>query len=478
MARDEDEWIFTAGGWVRRSNPSGKRPKSPVIKGEQQNGGRKTPTKRPAIGPPQVQNLNDREKLGILRREGYNLPLGWGPKAQRAWANYQLARAKGLDTKKAGAYWTANQPRPAGPGGVTSTGAPGAAAGGGGGGGGGSTRSTQASKGSGNDLIARFESMIAQALDNLINPSSYASQAAGAEYDPQIAALDREIGRQPKQAAMNISNITDWYNQVMGTARTGAGLNKQMAAGAVGASGAATQGVINALGGSASAAAGDVGEWGNMMTQTLNADAASGAAFDQRLQTLFQGEGASAKTSEQNYQKRLAQELLAGRKDLVKAKGQKYGALMSEATNQRIQQMAGIQNMLLGVATLPYEIDSKRLAVDLQKGQLAAQDREADLDEMQLQYAREQIANSGKTQFKDMEPDERLKLSQYLTGSVVSRGKNGLPHARPQTLYNRFIAEMSAAGLNPSDPEVRGFVVSVLRRLFPNTQQFPFSFLQ
>ena len=93
-------------------------------------------------------------------------------------------------------------------------------------------------------------------------PKSLAKQLANLQFAPQINATRQQIALQQAQGAQNLKDISDWYaqaQQMQNQAGTAAAQGTQQA---VASDNAATQAILNAIGGGANAGAGQVGGTG------------------------------------------------------------------------------------------------------------------------------------------------------------------------------------------------------------------------
>jgi hypothetical protein len=204
------------------------------------------------------------------------------------------------------------------------------------------------------------------------------------------------------------------------------------------------------------------------------------------MKGLLQGESAAALTNEGNYGTRQLAELQAGRSDLIREKGQAQSRNLIDAQDRRMQQLAGIQNMMLGGQTmgLDYALKAGELKNQTQQGKLTAQQIRAaklgaDLDQTKLNYAEEVMANAPEGwSTLQQDPASLQKLAGALVGSVVSKNKKGMPHAQPKTLYSKFAGMLQSYNLDPGSPFGKQFLTGVLRQLYPNQKAYPFQFLK
>jgi predicted GNAT family acetyltransferase len=302
-------------------------------------------------------------------------------------------------------------------------------------------------------------------MKQIINPSMFAMQSANQEYDGSIAGLARQIATNQTQGQQNVRDIGNWYTQAGNQQKAGAQANVALGNNVAQGLENNNSAIVAALGANPDAAAG-VGNWNATLAAGLKGDAQATQAFDNQMGGFLAAQGAAAKTSEQNQMQNLAKELAAQRTGLIKEKGQARSKYRAEAEQQRFQQLAAVQNMALGASQMGVDLD-------LKNAQLKGQGLSNDLDQMKLDYARDQMTESGQDDPSKLPLDSRMKLVQALKGSVTSRGKSGAPMAKPQTLYSRFAAEM---GLDTQNAGHRKFLLQVLRSLYPNVQKYPFNF--
>jgi hypothetical protein len=401
-------------------------------------------------GPP----LSDKQKLALLRQSGYRLDKGWGPLGERAWSNYLLAKKKNLDTNQAGSYWTNHQKRYRTTAGAGTGSAP-------------ADTTTTMAPGTGQPMDAlgeQFETLLSQAMGQLLQPGQYAINASNMEYDGSISALARQLQQNKLDSASHVNDINSWYNQADATRAAGAKANIATANQAGHAMDASNAALMSALGGSE--AAGMAGAWGQTMAAGLAGDAQAQKGFDNSFAGIMAAHEAQAKQNETNRMSQLAAEMQASRQGLIREKGQSRAKYLAEGQNQRFQQLAAVQNMMLGA-------NQMGLDYDLKNAQLAGQKGDNELNQLQIEHARDVMAESGQTDPTTLPLDVRMELINALKGSVTSRNKQGAPMAKPQTLYTRFANEM---GLDTQNPNHRKFLLQVLRSLYPNAQRYPFNF--
>jgi hypothetical protein len=424
-------------------------------------------------GPAQKPAFN---RLKILQNAGYKV-TGKGKLMERAWNNFVAAQRRKLDVNKAGAYWSSQQ----GKGGQTQPGAATTAPG--------STTpgttgdTTTGLSGDATAFQNRFLEMLEQSMGNLIDPKAYANAATNAEYDGSLSELARQIKQAPIRTGQNEHDISSWYGQAEGTRAAGAAQNAQVGQSLLTGMDEANKGTIGAFEGSQ--AAGMMGAWGSLLQGGLKSDVATQERFDNSMKGLLSAESAGALQNERNYGTRELAELQAERAGLIREKGTAGARNLIDAQDRRMQQLAGIQNMMLGSQTsgLDYALKEGQLKGQQQQGKLTQQQIKNaqlanDLDQAKLDYAESVMANTpeGWNTLKQ-EPATLQKLAASLAGSVTSKNKKGMPHAQPKTLYNKFAGMLQSYNLDPNDPFGRTFLTGVLRQLFPNQQQYPFQFL-
>lgn len=134
----------------------------------------------------------------------------------------------------------------------------------------------------------------------LFNVDKTAQALAQEQFQPQINEQQLLVNRDPVQSAQNEQDVKDWYNQVL--AAQGAAGSKDQAATTAGvnSTNAATQALVQSLGGSANQGAGEAAAAGQNASGTLQAIGAAQQGLDSELAPILQAQAAQQKTSQAN----------------------------------------------------------------------------------------------------------------------------------------------------------------------------------
>lgn len=203
-------------------------------------------------------------------------------------------------------------------------------------------------------------------------PTSYAGQAAGLQFDPQIYDTNVQLKRQPLQSAQDLADIKAWYAQVLSSLGTARGRNAAAAAAATGGAGSAGAAILASLGGNANGGAGMVGSAGEQAAGTL---AALGQAEDQYqndLAPLLQDERAGALRNQTNIETKQGQDLANQLASLQGQRGAAKAALLMQIMGQnngtkdsRLKNLLDIKqyNNTLGQQNFSDNLSAKEAAI-------------------------------------------------------------------------------------------------------------------
>lgn len=120
--------------------------------------------------------------------------------------------------------------------------------------------------------------------------------AAEAQYGQSIRDNARLIQNLPGEGRQHIADIKSWYGQVADKQNRAGADNAAMADALIKSSGAASAGLVNALGGDANASAGDLASAGEQEAASLRALKLAGALGSSDLSSAIGAEGLSART--------------------------------------------------------------------------------------------------------------------------------------------------------------------------------------
>lgn len=284
----------------------------------------------------------------FLRNRGYSISVDGirGPETNAAVAAFHNhVTAQQFNVRHHGHPAPVTPPHPGGGGGGTPPPAPPRrrpAVGGGGGG-----APAPAGAGSGNYT----------GIPNL-NPYAYARGAAGAEYDPQIAAAKLALDTAGKQGTSDLAQILGWYKQLGGTAAAGTAGNAKTFNEAASGLDAADKNTLDLFGGAgANPAAGEAAAFNDIGRTELTALGSDQTAFDRNLQTLLKAQGVEAGVREKNTTRTQITDLASQLAALRGAKGKAYTSDLFSGIQAATQQAAALQSLDLARQMAPAQIN-------------------------------------------------------------------------------------------------------------------------
>lgn len=174
---------------------------------------------------------------------------------------------------------------------------------------------------------------------DLVDPQAYAHGAANEQYDPQIAELARQMADANRQQGATQGSLKDWYSKLVGDANAQADANQGDAKAILGDHDTAASGIINALGGSSSAAAADAGAQAGIGRTALEGLGLSNSALSRNLGTAYAGEGVTALGDQDRSYRADLKDALAKKSDLIGAKGAAYVQALQTARSERTAQI-------------------------------------------------------------------------------------------------------------------------------------------
>ena len=171
---------------------------------------------------------------------------------------------------------------------------------GGGGGGGSKTLSTGPAQ---HALKAATGSQIPVSDANfgsLFNVDDTANAMAKEQFQPQINEAQLTVNQDPVQAAQNAKDVADWYNQVQSGLGKATASDKAATQAGVDSTQAATQAIVNSLGGSANQGSGEAAAAGQNVSGTLQAMGLAQSNLDSTLAPILEAQAAQQKTNQGN----------------------------------------------------------------------------------------------------------------------------------------------------------------------------------
>jgi hypothetical protein len=136
-----------------------------------------------------------------------------------------------------------------------------------------------------------------------------AEQLAGLQYDTEIRDTGLDRDRMGRTNAQNLTDVGNWYGQVLGAQKTASGRDAAINDAAVDSVRDAGASILSAIGGQANQGAGMVGSANAQAVGTLEALGANQEMFNEDLRPLLESERAGARTREQAQGTSRAQDL-------------------------------------------------------------------------------------------------------------------------------------------------------------------------
>jgi hypothetical protein len=344
-----------------------------------------------------------------LRRQGYNVAVDgiMGPQTRAA-----------LKASRSGVKAHAFNRRGIRPGGSSGSGTGvvrrGGGSGGGGGGGGGS-RGGGGGGGRGGGGGGRGRR---NPGPQAINANKYAQASTNLQFNGLLNELARQQDELHGQTLQNQADITSWFNQVADAAAQSAQSNDQASQHMMAQQGGDFAGLLQALGGSASGAAGaSLGNFQQALSAGLAGIGAAQHNFDTTRQTQVGQGAAQAHLTQQRGSDQALADLAAKIAQTKADKGQALVKNRFDAGQLRLQQLAAIQNMAIAGQT--FNLDKQ-----LKQGQIVNQNIANQALGNQLA---QQLKNKGHG-FKTLTAGDRAKLGEgansVMYGANMGTGKN------------------------------------------------------
>lgn len=289
-----------------------------------------------------------------------------------------------------------------------------------------------------------------QYLQYLIDPTSYAKSLVDAQYNPQIAALQRALGQNSGDKTAALKNVKDWWNQATGDFTAGVKDYNTTSGQAITNFDQANTAVLKSLGGGD--AANSVEQAAQFARAGLTGNRDAEQAFNDRMKAVLAAAQAEGATDVQRGFNQQGADLRGQISDTIGARGKAYGSSLGDANQLRLQQLAAIQNMQSQQALLPYQIQDANLS-NQQKG--------LDLTTTKAQFAQWLTDNAG-------------GLSRQNATTLSAAMYNGLVDSQGHPRYTAAQATREAdnilqgAKYDPSSPEFAKLRNLILQRLYPN----------
>lgn len=179
---------------------------------------------------------------------------------------------------------------------------------------------------------------------NVIDPQAYATGTANAQYDPQIAALQKQINDNPGQTKLDQSNISDWFGHALNTYNAGAANAAQQYDNSANQLTDSTKGFMSALGGSSNSANQGIANTGQIAQAMLAGNRNADVKLDTNMQGLIPLAEAQAHTNQSQLMGKQLSDLMSQIGAQKGAKGAAYNAALQTGMGQKFSQLSDIDN--------------------------------------------------------------------------------------------------------------------------------------
>lgn len=298
---------------------------------------------------------------------------------------------------------------------------------------------------------------ILDALGHLINPQQYAHAAADASYDPRISGLVRQMTQEGADQKSQQGDIANWYAALMGQA--GASHDSDQAAykDLIGASGDASKGLIDSLGGSASPAAALAAAQATTGTDELAGLSLADLAGANARKDSYAQQGVGQRLLSQRAYNQQKLNDLGNLADLRSAKGDEYTKDLENAYGIQGNQAKNLMNARITAALAGPQLDAANLANDTAKTNLK-------IANWRLQMGIKQSAAAGAGGTPDFQKQDPTKLSSFLLQGTL--GPRGNFNQNPVDIYNRMNSMLKTVSYgkydSASDPRVKQFLIGLV----------------
>jgi hypothetical protein len=294
----------------------------------------------------------------------------------------------------------------------------------------------------------------------LLDPTSLAHSQANEQYNPQINALVRQIADAKVQEGATQGNIQDWYSKLVGDANSAAGADSRDAAAILGSHDNASAGLVNALGGSASAAASDAGAQAGIGRSALEGLGLTNAATERHLGTAYAGEGVTALQDQSHKFQNDLHDALGKQVDLQGAKGAAYNtalqnALAARTAQAKTQMDTKVEQQLSGV-------QADQANANLQGTQLAN-----NINAWRFQQGIKAANDGGSGSVPEFTKQSPGQLSQLqnnlLNGMLGPKGNFNVDPKEAFTKMSAALANLSYGKWSPAaNPAARAYVTNLI----------------
>ena len=247
---------------------------------------------------------------------------------------------------------------------------------------------------------------------NALDPEAFAKAATDAEYNAQIAAVQRAIEANNGSLANALKDIRSWTNQIKESFGRDAAKTQTAYATAGATQGASDTAIGNLFGESNAGAVAASTDPGEDLLQQLGANA---GAFSSIMQPLLSAQGMDYARRAQNSFNAQGFELGQQKLDLEREKGQSYKKNLFDYMQQQLQYQTAQQALQQASDLNPYAVKTAKQGVKQNDLQLQAQSVALQKAKVELQ----KLKQSGQAQGLDFtDPTTMLEVVPQIVNAV------------------------------------------------------------
>jgi hypothetical protein len=173
-----------------------------------------------------------------------------------------------------------------------------------------------------------------------------------AQYDPQIAEIQRQLTSGKAQGLQNQADLAQWFKQLDQFANFANSRYSTQAGAIMQGNDAAATNMASLFGGSANPAGGAAASFAGINRTDLAKENLAETAFDNQLRTIMQMQGLDARRRQERTDTNSVLDLSGRLTDLIGAKGSAYGKALGDAQQMATQQESARQSLALAKAMM------------------------------------------------------------------------------------------------------------------------------
>lgn len=316
--------------------------------------------------PPAPTPKSARERQRMLVQSGYDIDIDgiWGPQSTAAWKNFQQAKKRGIDPKKAGTFWTQHQgasnrndpaATQAGAGTTTTTrttaGTTGGGKGAGSGAGSGSGAGTSGAGGTSGGVPTDIMSL-AQAMTDM-------------QYGGPIAELSRQITRQGAQSKQNRDDINSGFGDLLKSMMASTKADSAAFDRISGNASDQRTDMLSSLG-LDSSVGGQLARTASINDGALQGIEASNEDYDRNMQQAMRMRQEDQVLRQGRTDDAQGADMRAQLLDLITQRGNALSVNTENAKNSEMQRQAQMINQIATLSMLPGQLQGQMLGLDAQ----------------------------------------------------------------------------------------------------------------